>query len=54
MGGSGQDRTDEFQKFYRSGLDRIQVYQIRTGLGLKNFTVRSSLIPCGQSTTALA
>jgi len=42
-GGSALDRTDDFQKFYRSGLDRIQFYRIRTGLGLKNFTVRSSL-----------
>jgi len=41
MGGSGLDRTDVFQKFCVSGLDRIQFYQIRTGLGLKNFTVRS-------------
>jgi len=28
-----------------SGLDRIQIFQIRIGLGLKNFTVRSSLMP---------
>jgi len=27
-----------------SGLDRIQLLRIRTGLGLKNFTVRSSLL----------
>jgi len=27
-----------------SGLDRIQFYRIRTGLGLKKFTVRSSLV----------
>jgi len=26
-----------------SGLDRIHFFRIRTGLGLKNFTVRSSL-----------
>jgi len=26
-----------------SGLDRIQFYRIRTGLGMKNFTVSSSL-----------
>jgi len=26
-----------------SGLDRIQFYRIRTGLGLKNFTVRLPL-----------
>jgi len=44
MGGSGLDRTDDFQKFCRTGLDRIQFHQIRTGLGLKNFTVRSSLL----------
>jgi len=43
-GGSGLDRTDHFQKFCGSGLDRIQFYRIRTGLGLKNFTVRSSLV----------
>jgi len=43
MGGSGLDRTDDFQKFCGSGLDRIQIFQIRIGLGLKNFTVRSSL-----------
>ena len=39
IGGSGLDRTDDFQKFCGSGLDRIQFYRIRTGLGLKNFTV---------------
>jgi len=44
MGGSGLDRTDDLQKFCRSGLDRIQFYWNRTGLGLKNFTVRSSLL----------
>jgi len=43
MGGSGLDRTKDFQNFCGSGLDRIQFYRIRTGLGLKNFTVRSSL-----------
>ena len=43
MGRSGLDRTDGFQKFCRSGLDRIQFYRTRTALGLKNFTVRSSL-----------
>jgi len=43
MGGSGLNRTDDFQKFCGSGLDRIQFYPIRTGLGLKNFTVHSSL-----------
>jgi len=43
MGGSGLDRTGDFQQFCGSGLDRIQFYPIRTGLGLKNFTVRSSL-----------
>ena len=43
MGGSGLDRTDDFQKFCRSGLDQIQFDRIRTGLGLKNFTVRSFL-----------
>jgi len=35
MGGSGLDRTDDFQKFCGSGLDRIQFYRIRTGLRLK-------------------
>jgi len=43
MGGSGLDRTDDFQKFCRSGLNQIQLLWIRIGLGLKNFTVRSSL-----------
>jgi len=43
MGGSGLDRTVDFQKFCRSGLDRIQFLGIRIGLGLKNFTVCSSL-----------
>jgi len=44
MGGSELDRTDDFQKFCGSGLDRIQFYRIRTGLGLINFTVLSSLV----------
>jgi len=44
IGGSGLDQTDDFQKFCGSGLDRIQFNRIRTGLGLKNFTVRSSLM----------
>jgi len=44
MDGLGLDRTDDFEKFCGSGLDRIQLYRIRTGLGLKNFTVRSSLL----------
>jgi len=56
-GGSVLDRTDpdqgwiglkknfdDFQKFCGSGLDRIQFHRIRTGLRLKNFTVRSSLV----------
>jgi len=43
MGGLGLDRTDVFQKFCGSGLDRIQFLRIRIGLGLKNLTVRSSL-----------
>jgi len=30
-GGSGLDRTDDFQKFCESGLDRIQFYRFRTG-----------------------
>jgi len=38
-----RDWTDDFQQFCGSGQDRIQFYQIRTGLRLKNFTVRSSL-----------
>jgi len=38
------DRTDDFLKFCRSGLDRIQFYRIKTGLGLKNFKVHSSLL----------
>ena len=44
MGGSWLDRTDDFQKFCGSGLDWIQFLRIRIGLGLKSFTVRSSLI----------
>jgi len=43
MGGSGLDRSDDFHKFCESGLDWIQFYRIRTGLGLKNLSVRSSL-----------
>jgi len=43
IGGSGLDRTSDFQKLCGSELDRIQFYRIRTELGLKNFTVRSSL-----------
>jgi len=43
MSGSGLDRTDDFQKFCSSGLDRIQFLRIRIGLRLKNFTVSSSL-----------
>jgi len=35
IGGSGLDRTDDFQKFCGSGLDRIQFHRIRTELGLK-------------------
>jgi len=34
MGGSGLDRTDDYKKFSRSGLDRIQFFRIRIGLGL--------------------
>ena len=41
---TGLDRTDDFQKFCRSRLDRIQFYRIWTGLGLKIFTSRSSLL----------
>jgi len=44
MGGSGLDRTDDPQKFCGSGLHRIQFLRIRIGLGLKNFTVSSSLL----------
>jgi len=44
MGGSGLDRTDDLKKLCGSGLDWIQFCWIMTGLGLKNFTVRSSLI----------
>jgi len=42
MGESGLDRTDNFQKFCRSVLDRIPYLWIRVGLGLKIFTIRSS------------
>jgi len=52
IGGSGLDRTDHFQKFCESGLDRIQFYRIRTGLGLKNFTVRLSLVCTALCTTS--
>ena len=44
MGGSGLDWTDGFKKFCGLGLDRIQLLRIRIRLGLKNFTVRSSLL----------
>jgi len=44
MDGSGLDRSDNLKKFCGSGLDRIQFLQIRIGLGLNNFIVRSSLI----------
>ena len=44
MSGSGLDWTHDFQTFCGSGLDRIQFCWIRTGIGLKNFTVRSSLV----------
>jgi len=44
IGGSGLDRTDDFEKFCGSRLDQIQFYQIKTGLGLENFTVHSSLL----------
>jgi len=37
-----------FSKICESGLDRIQFYRIRTGLGLKNFTVCSSLQHSGR------
>jgi len=40
MGRSGLDQTDDFQKFCGSGLDQIQFFRIRTGLGLKNFIVK--------------
>jgi len=36
-----------FSKICGSGLDWIQFYRIRTALGLKNFTVHSSLLACG-------
>jgi len=51
MSGSGLDRNDDFQKFCGSGLDRIRFYQIRTGLGLKSFTVRSSLVETSEPFT---
>jgi len=38
------NRIDDFQKFCGSGLNRFQFYRFRTGLRLKNFTVRSSLV----------
>jgi len=33
------------KKLWESGLDRIQFFRIRTGVGLTDFTVRSSLVP---------
>jgi len=54
IGGSGLDQTGDFQKFCRSGLDRITFYRIRTGLGPKNFTVRSSLPGSGQVTMTIS
>ena len=39
---TGSDRR--FSKICETGQDRIQFYQIRTGLGLKNFTVRSLVL----------
>jgi len=33
------DRTDNFENSCGSGLDQIQFLWIRTGLGLKHFTV---------------
>ena len=44
IGGSGLDRTDDFQKFCGTGLDRIQFFRIRIGLGQKILSVRSSLL----------
>jgi len=38
MGKSELDRTDDFQKFCGSGLDRIQFFRIRIGHRLNNFT----------------
>jgi len=42
----GKVRTglDDFENFCGSGLDRIQFFRIRIGLGLEMFTVRSSLL----------
>jgi len=42
IGGSGLGRTDDFQKFCRFGSDSI--LRIKIGLGLKNLSVRSSLL----------
>jgi len=36
-----------FKNFADQELDQIQFYRVRTGLGLKNFTVRSSLLYIG-------
>jgi len=41
---SGLDRADNLKKICGSGLDLIQFHWSRTGLGLKNFPVRSSLL----------
>jgi len=43
IGESRPDQTGDFPKFCGSGVDWIQFHRIRTGLGQKNFTVRSSL-----------
>jgi len=46
IGGSGLDRTDDFQKICRSQLDRIQFFRVRSGL--KNLAVCKSLVYCTQ------
>jgi len=54
IGRSGLDQTDDFQKLWGSGLDRIQFHRIRTGLKLKNFTVSSSLKSSDKATTLVS
>ena len=44
IGGSALDRTDDFENFCGLRLDRIQFHRISTGIRLKHFTVRSSLL----------
>jgi len=44
MSGLGLDRTDDFQKILDQDWIDSQSFQIKSVLGLKNFTVRSFLL----------